>query len=194
MVARALLLAAATLVMSTITRDASQAQGYPEAKEGSYIARDVRFGRGEGLTEVKLADNTIGDPKNDAVIVLHGTTGSGASIQTQEFKGQLFRPDQPIKTTKNLKQNTVRTSPSKCTQRYAVPKHAMHRHHWLLSWHENTEHVCISCIFLQKKNCHFLKIKLLQLQCDHTSFLIMFFNSDTIFHSDRLFLCKYRSS
>ena len=100
MTMRALLLAAVTILLSTFTRDAPFAQGYPEPKDGVFIARDVRFASGDVLPEVKLAYRTIGDPKNEAVIVLHGTTGSSASMLTPAFAGQLFGPGQPLDATK----------------------------------------------------------------------------------------------
>lgn len=100
MTIRALLLAAGTILMSALTSADLFAQGYPAPKEGVYIARDVRFHTGEVMPEVKLAYRTIGDPKNEAVIVLHGTTGSGASMLSPAFAGQLFGPGQPLDATK----------------------------------------------------------------------------------------------
>jgi homoserine O-acetyltransferase len=100
MTIRALLLAAGTILMTAVASGDLLAQTYPAAKEGVYIARDVRFHTGEVLPEVKLAYRTIGDPKNEAVIVLHGTTGSGASMLTPAFAGQLFGPGQPLDASK----------------------------------------------------------------------------------------------
>lgn len=100
MMIRALLFAAGCMLMSAVTHEGALAQGYPEPKEGSYVARDVRFHTGEVLPEVTLAYRTIGDPKNEAIIVLHGTTGSSASMLTPAFAGQLFGPGQPLDATR----------------------------------------------------------------------------------------------
>ena len=87
-----LLLAAATALLSF----ALYAADYPPPKEGSWVAKDFRFHNGEILPEVRLHYRTIGDPKGEPVLVLHGTAGSGASMLTQNFAGQLFGPGQPF--------------------------------------------------------------------------------------------------
>lgn len=97
---RALVLAAGSMLMTILASGDLLAQGYPAPQEGVYVARDVRFHSGEVLSDVKLAYRTIGDPKNEAVIVLHGTTGSSASMLTPAFAGQLFGPGQPLDATK----------------------------------------------------------------------------------------------
>lgn len=76
------------------------AQTYPAPVEGTFLAKDFRFHTGEVLGEVKLHYRTIGDPKNEAVVVLHGTTGSGASMLTPAFAGELFGPGQALDATK----------------------------------------------------------------------------------------------
>lgn len=55
--------------------------------EGDYIARDFKFSTGESLAEVRLHYTTLGKPKRDAagvarnaVLMLHGTTGSGSGL------------------------------------------------------------------------------------------------------------------
>ena len=72
----------------------------PVPKQGEWIVRDFRFHTGEVLPEVKLAYTTIGDPKGEPVVVLHGTTGSAASMLTPAFAGELFGPGQPLDTTR----------------------------------------------------------------------------------------------
>ncbi|RTL63598.1 MAG: alpha/beta fold hydrolase [Hyphomicrobiales bacterium] len=76
------------------------AQTYPAPVEATFVAKDFRFHTGEVLPEVKLHYRTIGDPKNEAVVVLHGTTGSGASMLTPAFAGELFGPGQPLDAAK----------------------------------------------------------------------------------------------
>ena len=69
---------------------------YPEAKQGSWVARDFRFHTGEVMPEVTLHYRTLGSPSNDAVLVLHGTAGSGGNFLNPNFAGELFGPGQPL--------------------------------------------------------------------------------------------------
>jgi homoserine O-acetyltransferase/O-succinyltransferase len=72
------------------------AQSYPAPQEGDWIVRDFRFHTGETLPEVKLHYRTVGAKTGEPVVVLHGTTGSGASMLTPAFAGELFGPGQPL--------------------------------------------------------------------------------------------------
>jgi homoserine O-acetyltransferase len=71
------------------------AADYPPAREGDWMAKDFRFHSGETM-DVTLHYRTIGDPSHEAVLVLHGTAGSGASMLTKDFAGELFGPGQPL--------------------------------------------------------------------------------------------------
>ena len=72
------------------------AADYPAPKEGSWIARDFRFHTGETLPELRLHYRTIGAPGGEPVLILHGTSGSGAGFLTPRFAGELFGPGQPL--------------------------------------------------------------------------------------------------
>ena len=72
------------------------AADYPEPKQGSWIARDFRFSSGEVMPEVRLHYRTIGAPTGEPVLILHGTSGSGASMLTKDFADELFGPGQPL--------------------------------------------------------------------------------------------------
>ena len=87
-----------TLIACVLALAAVQAaaQDYPTRKEGSWVARDFRFHTGEVMPELRLHYTTLGDPKNEAVLVLHGTTGSGAGLLNPNFGGQLFGPGQAL--------------------------------------------------------------------------------------------------
>jgi homoserine O-acetyltransferase len=74
----------------------ASAQNYPAPKEGSWVARDVRFSTGETMAEVRLAYTTLGEPTGEPVIVLHGTGGSGGNFLSPQFAGELFGPGQPL--------------------------------------------------------------------------------------------------
>jgi homoserine O-acetyltransferase len=84
------------LVAALSTADAA-AQTYPAPVEADYVVRDFRFASGETLPEVKLHYRTIGSPKKDAdgvvrnaVLILHGTGGSGRGFVTDGYAGRLF--------------------------------------------------------------------------------------------------------
>ncbi|HEY3401019.1 MAG TPA: alpha/beta fold hydrolase [Geothrix sp.] len=71
--------------------------------EGDAVLRDFRFRSGEVLAELRLHYRTYGTPRRDAsgvvrnaVLITHGTTGSGAQFTGPAFAGQLFGPGQPL--------------------------------------------------------------------------------------------------
>ena len=74
----------------------ARAADYPAAQEGSWVARDFRFHTGEVMPELRLHYRTVGAPTGEPVLVLHGTSGSGASMLTPAFAGELFGPGQPL--------------------------------------------------------------------------------------------------
>src|ERR1700682_6253223 len=83
------------------------AADYPAPTEGDYTIRDFKFASGETLPELRLHYRTLGKPEKDAqgqtrnaVLIMHGTTGSGAQFIRQEFAGELFGKDQPLDTMK----------------------------------------------------------------------------------------------
>src|SRR5438874_6547656 len=75
---------------------------YPPPKTGDWIVRDFRFHTGEVLPELRLHYTTLGDPGGEVVVVLHGTTGSAASMLTAGFAGELFGPGQPLDASRHL--------------------------------------------------------------------------------------------
>ena len=85
------------LALATLS---SMAAEIPAAREGDWIARDFRFHTGEVLPEVRLHYTTLGEPTNEAVLVLHGTTGSGTGMLNPVFGGELFGPGQPLDATR----------------------------------------------------------------------------------------------
>ena len=87
-------------VLAILLSAPAVAADYPKPQEGDWIARDFKFHTGEVMPELKLHYRTIGDPKNPAVLMLHGTTGSGASQLTPGFAGELFGVGQPLDATR----------------------------------------------------------------------------------------------
>lgn len=83
------------------------AQDVPKPAEGDYIAHDFKFKSGETLPELKLHYSTYGKPAYDAqghvtnaVMILHGTTGSGQQFVSPRFAGVLFGPGQLLDASK----------------------------------------------------------------------------------------------
>ncbi len=72
---------------------------YPAPKEGSWIAKDFKFHTGD-VMDIRLHYRTIGEPTGMPVVVLHGTGGSGASMLTPGFAGELFGEGQPLDAKK----------------------------------------------------------------------------------------------
>src|SRR5712691_9005421 len=80
----------------TLTSLPGLAADYPAPQEGSWVMRDFRFHTGEVLPELRLHYTTVGAPTGEPVLLLHGTTGSGAGMLTPAFAGELFGPGQPL--------------------------------------------------------------------------------------------------
>jgi homoserine O-acetyltransferase len=76
------------------------AADYPAPKEGDWIARDFRFHSGEVMPELRLHYRTIGEPSGEPVLILHGTTQSGASFLSPTFAAELFGAGQPLDAAK----------------------------------------------------------------------------------------------
>src|SRR4029434_6881132 len=79
-----------------LTAVPSLAADYPAPPHGSVVGRHFRFHTGETLPELRLHYTTVGAPTGEPVLVLHGTTGSGAGFLTPNFAGELFGPGQPL--------------------------------------------------------------------------------------------------
>jgi len=74
----------------------SLATEYPAPKEGTWVVRDFRFHTGEVLPELQLHYTTVGASTGEPVLILHGTTQSGANMLTPAFAGELFGPGQAL--------------------------------------------------------------------------------------------------
>ncbi|WP_374940272.1 alpha/beta fold hydrolase [Pedomonas mirosovicensis] len=78
-----------------------------QLKEGDVILKNFTFGTGEKLAELRMHYATLGTPKRDAqghvtnaVMVLHGTGGSGRQFLSPQFAQELYGPGQPLDITK----------------------------------------------------------------------------------------------
>jgi homoserine O-acetyltransferase/O-succinyltransferase len=72
----------------------------PTPKEEVWTLRDFKFETGDVLAELNLAYTTLGDPAGEPVLILHGTTGSGAGLLAPGFGGELFGPGQALDASK----------------------------------------------------------------------------------------------
>jgi homoserine O-acetyltransferase len=88
-------LASALGVLLSISTARSAA--YPPPQGANFIIRDFRFRSGEVLPELRMHYRTVGSRQQDsggivrnAVLILHGTTGSGSQFIRPEFAGELF--------------------------------------------------------------------------------------------------------
>ena len=54
------------------------------------------FHTGDVFPELRIGYTTLGDPTHEAVLILHGTTGSGAKMLGKDFGGELFLDDQVL--------------------------------------------------------------------------------------------------
>jgi homoserine O-acetyltransferase len=100
--ARAAVLAAALLLAGR-----APATSYPPPVEGDYVVHDFRFASGETLPELRIHYRALGAPRRDArgvvrnaVLILHGTTGSGKQFLQPIFAGELFGAGQPLDATR----------------------------------------------------------------------------------------------
>jgi homoserine O-acetyltransferase/O-succinyltransferase len=83
-------------VFLVVFSNAVLAADYPAPQEGSWVVRDFKFHTGDVLPELKLHYRTIGDKSGEPVIIMHGTTGSGAGFLSAGFAGELFGPGQAL--------------------------------------------------------------------------------------------------
>ena len=75
--------------------------------EGEYVAPNFHFASGETLPELRTHYAVVGKPHRDAhgrvdnaVLILHGTGGSGNNFLTDKFSGVLFGKGQLLDATK----------------------------------------------------------------------------------------------
>src|SRR5437588_9575490 len=75
---------------------------YSGPENGDYTLHDFHFRSGEVLPELRIHYRTLGKPRTDAqgvvrnaVLIMHGTTGSGAQFIRPEFARELFGKGQP---------------------------------------------------------------------------------------------------
>jgi homoserine O-acetyltransferase len=97
-------LAVASFVLTWLfIAPALSAADYPTPATGDYVLQRFHFASGEELRELRVHYRTLGKPEADttgrttnAILILHGTTGSGNQFIRPEFAGELFGPGQRL--------------------------------------------------------------------------------------------------
>lgn len=76
-------------------------------QEGWFVLKDFKFGNGSTLDSLRLHYYYVGRPQinkqgqiDNAVLIMHGTGGSGQNFLTENFAGQLFKPGQILDADK----------------------------------------------------------------------------------------------
>src|SRR5689334_16030886 len=79
----------------------------PAPNESDFVIYNFKFTSGESLPELRIHYRTLGHVAkdgagltNNAVLIMHGTTGSGAQFVRPEFSDELFGPGEPLDATK----------------------------------------------------------------------------------------------
>jgi homoserine O-acetyltransferase/O-succinyltransferase len=100
---------AAVLVSLCASLGAAQAAAAAELRplDGDYVIRDFHFASGETLPELRMHYTYLGKAKKDAqgritnaVLIMHGTGGSGRSLINERFSGVLFGKGQLLDAEK----------------------------------------------------------------------------------------------
>ncbi|MEX1129774.1 MAG: alpha/beta fold hydrolase, partial [Vicinamibacterales bacterium] len=75
----------------------------PSVVQGDFVIRNFRFTSGETLPELRIHYRTLGTPRKDAqgvvrnaVLIMHGTGGTGGQFTGRNFAGELFGQGQPL--------------------------------------------------------------------------------------------------
>jgi homoserine O-acetyltransferase len=80
--------------------NAAGAADYPTPVTGDWDAPNFRFHTGDVMPSLHLHYTTVGARTGEPVLIIHGTAGSGQSMLTPTFAGELFGPGQALDATK----------------------------------------------------------------------------------------------
>lgn len=86
---------------------APAATAQPVPVEGDFTAPAITLASGQTLPELRMHYRTLGQPRRgsdgrigNAVLLLHGTGGTGAQFLSPQFASELFGPGQPLDTAR----------------------------------------------------------------------------------------------
>ena len=97
---RTTVLRAAMVMLAWFAAPAAEAADAPVPLQANWIAHNFRFHTGAVLPELRLHYTTLGDPSGQAVVIMHGTAGTGTGLLGPAFGGALFGPGQPLDASK----------------------------------------------------------------------------------------------
>jgi homoserine O-acetyltransferase/O-succinyltransferase len=99
--------AAMLIAILSLAQPSLGQQALSGSTEGDFVVHDFKFHSGESLPELRLHYTTLGKPARDAqgrvtnaVLILHGTGGTGHQFYAPQFAGELFGPGQLLDTTR----------------------------------------------------------------------------------------------
>lgn len=102
-----IVLALGCLAPARVAAQAGSSATWPTPQEADYTVHNFRFQTGETLPEVRMHYRTLGQPVKDAsgrttnaVLILHGTSGTGQTFLRPIFAGVLFGPGQLLDASK----------------------------------------------------------------------------------------------
>lgn len=88
--------------LASASKPAAAVSKWP-AREAQFTVRDFRFRSGETLPELSINYTTLGSPHrnvrgeiDNAVMILHGTGGTGRQFLAPQFADELYGPGQPL--------------------------------------------------------------------------------------------------
>jgi homoserine O-acetyltransferase len=95
------------LLLACLAAPAAAEDWAARLTEGDVVLRDFRFHDGATLPELRIHYATLGTPHrgadgaiDNAVMILHGTGGSGRQFLAPQFADELYGPGQPLDVTR----------------------------------------------------------------------------------------------
>jgi homoserine O-acetyltransferase/O-succinyltransferase len=95
------------IIVAAGFRCAAEQASVPATTEGDFVVHDFKFRSGETLPELRLHYATLGKPVHNAegrvtnaVLILHGTGGTGHQFLIPIFAGELFGPGELLDATR----------------------------------------------------------------------------------------------
>jgi homoserine O-acetyltransferase/O-succinyltransferase len=95
------------IIVAAGFRCAAEQTSVPATTEGDFVVHDFKFRSGETLPELRLHYATLGKPVHNAegrvtnaVLILHGTGGTGHQFLIPIFAGELFGPGELLDATR----------------------------------------------------------------------------------------------
>ncbi|MGH9483360.1 MAG: alpha/beta fold hydrolase, partial [Terriglobales bacterium] len=95
-------MAAVLLATPVLAQQRPPAPQWPTT-EGDFVVQNFQFADGETLPQLNLHYTTLGEPHrnaagmvDNAVLIIHGTGGSGHQFLSPVFAGPLYGPGEPL--------------------------------------------------------------------------------------------------